>query len=123
MARHPPSAGPTAGTKTVELYAILLRVHVLPTFGNHQLDRIPTRAMLRWHAQVSADSSPMQAAKSYRLLRAILATATSDGRLAVSPCRISGAGQERSAEHPALTVEAVLELASRSPPASAQWCS
>ncbi len=97
--------------KTAELYAILLRVHVLPTFGNHQLNRITTEAVRRWHAQVSADSSPMQAAKSYRLLRAILATATSDGRLAVNPCRISGAGQERSAERPALTVEAVLVLA------------
>ena len=50
-------------------------------------------------------------AKSYRLLRAILNTAVSEDELiAVNPCKIKGAGEERSAERPALTVGQVYEL-------------
>jgi integrase len=43
-------------------------------------------------------------AKAYRLLRAILNTAADDGLIRRNPCRIKGAGQEKSPERPVLTI-------------------
>jgi integrase len=97
--------------KTLELYGLLLRVHIGPTFANHQLSAITPEAVRRWHAKVSSDSGAMSAAKSYRLLRAILSTAVADGLIQANPCRVRGAGTERSVERPIVGPELVLELA------------
>jgi integrase len=97
--------------KTRELYRVLLRVHIEPTFGRRNLNAITAEAVRRWHANVSTDSGAMTAAKSYRLLRAILATAVSDGLTQTNPCRVRGAGVERSAERPIVGPDLVLELA------------
>ena len=54
------------------------------------------------------------AAKAYRLLRAVLMTATEDDKILTrNPCRIRGAGDEETAERPVLTVAQVFELAER----------
>ena len=53
----------------------------------------------------------MTVAKAYRLLKAILNTAVDEGLIRRNPCRIKGAGQERSAERPVLTVSQVYALA------------
>jgi integrase len=50
-------------------------------------------------------------AKAYRLLKAILNTATDDGVIKRNPCRIKGAGQEDSPERPTLTIAQVYALA------------
>jgi len=50
-------------------------------------------------------------AKAYRLLKAIMNTATDDGLITRNPGRIKGAGQERSPERPVLTVTQVFTLA------------
>ncbi len=51
-------------------------------------------------------------AKAYRLLRAVLMTATEeDGMLARNPCRIKGAGDESPEERPVLTLAQIFELA------------
>jgi len=97
--------------KTLELYRVLLRAHIEPTFSSRQLGAITPGAVRRWHAKVSSDSSAMSAAKSYRLLRAILATAVADGLIQANPCRVRGAGMERSVERPIVGPELVLELA------------
>ncbi|MGA2806379.1 MAG: tyrosine-type recombinase/integrase [Acidimicrobiales bacterium] len=97
--------------KTLELYRVLLRAHIEPTFSNRQLSAITPEAVRRWHAKVSSDASAMSAAKSYRLLRAILATAVADGLIQANPCRVRGAGMERSVERPIVGPELVLELA------------
>ena len=56
--------------------------------------------------------SVSMAAKAYRLLRSILATAVEEDKiLARNPCRVRGAGTERAPERPVLTVTQVLELA------------
>ena len=52
-----------------------------------------------------------QAAKSYRVLRAILNTAVSDGLITRNPCTIRGAGIEHAPERPMLATITVLELA------------
>ncbi|WP_189250786.1 site-specific integrase [Streptosporangium pseudovulgare] len=53
----------------------------------------------------------MTVAKAYRLLKAILSTAVDDQLIKRNPCRIKGAGQERSPERPVLTVAEVYKLA------------
>jgi integrase len=52
------------------------------------------------------------AAKSYRLLRAILTTAVEEDKiLPRNPCRVRGAGEEHASERPVLTVGQVFDLA------------
>jgi integrase len=51
------------------------------------------------------------AAKAYRFLRAVLMTAADDRIIPRNPCRIPGAGDEKAAERPVLTVAQVFELA------------
>jgi hypothetical protein len=50
-------------------------------------------------------------AKAYRLLKAVLNTAVDDELIRRNPCRIKGAGSERTAERPTITVEQVYEIA------------
>src|SRR5215467_10474812 len=50
-------------------------------------------------------------AKAYRLLKAIMNTAVDDGLIRRNPCRIKGAGQEKSPERPVLTIRQVFDLA------------
>ncbi|GAA3250329.1 tyrosine-type recombinase/integrase [Nonomuraea helvata] len=52
----------------------------------------------------------MTVAKAYRLLNAILSTAVDDQLIKRNPCRIKGAGQEKSPERPVLTVAQVYRL-------------
>ena len=52
------------------------------------------------------------AAKSYRLLRAVLNTAVDEDRIIPrNPCRVRGADRNNPAERPVLTVAQVFELA------------
>ena len=50
-------------------------------------------------------------AKAYRLLRAVKNTTVDDGLIKRNPCRIKGAGQEKSAERPVLTITQVYAVA------------
>jgi integrase len=97
--------------RTTELYADLLARHIVPALGSLALTKVAPEAIRVWYSDLSRKVSPLQAAKSYRLLRAILNTAVDDGLLIRNPCRIAGAGQERSAERPLVTPEQVLALA------------
>lgn len=97
--------------RTRELYRHLLDQRLAPTFGPTPINRITTEAVRAWHGQVTNDVSALQAAKAYRLMRAMLNTAVADGLLARNPCSIPGAGQERSAERPLAEPADVLRLA------------
>ena len=57
-------------------------------------------------------------AKSYRLLRSLLATAVEDGLIANNPCVIKGAGVEHSPERPVATIHQVFALADAVDPAT-----
>jgi integrase len=50
-------------------------------------------------------------AKAYRLLKAIFNPAVDDGLIRRNPCRIKGAGQQRSPERPVLAGPEVYSLA------------
>jgi integrase len=97
--------------RTRELYQHLYKKWIAPEFGTTALNRIVTDAVRRWHADITSEVSPIQAAKAYRLLRAILNTAVADGLLARNPCCIPGAGQERSPERPLVEPADVMRLA------------
>ena len=108
--------------RTRELYAGLLRNHLLPTFGAVSLDRINEAAVRRWR-KTRLDAGPLAerpfgpvtVAKAYRLLHAILATAADDRLIGRNPCRIDKAGKEESDERPVIPLPVVFDLASKVP--------
>jgi len=104
---------PDLRPRTRELYASLLRLHILPTLGPFPLGRVSISVVREWHADLSGAAGPgvSTAAKAYRLLRTILGTAAEDGLIAVNPCTIKRAGQERSPKRPLVAISDVFALA------------
>jgi integrase len=99
----------TPATKTG--YQGLYRRNMAESLGGRQLRTFRPDVVRTWHAEVTANAGPDQAAKSYRLLRAVLATAEADELIDQNPCRIRGGGEEHSAERPMVATSLVLELA------------
>jgi integrase len=99
--------------RTAALYRWQLDKHVLPTLGHLPLRHLNRAAVRAWHAKVTGPggAGTVGAAKCYRLLHAICATAVIDERIARNPCVIIGAGQESSPERPAVSVAEVYALA------------
>jgi integrase len=98
--------------KTVQLYRYLLRCHLAPGFTAQSVGGIAEADVRRWRADLlAAGTSPVTVAKAYRLLKSIMATAADDGLIRRNPCRVKGAGSEKSAERPVLTVAQVYALA------------
>jgi integrase len=92
--------------RTRELYASELRRHLLPAFGAMPIAAITTPGIRSWHAAI-ARTTPVTAAKCYRLLRAILGTAVEDRLLLANPCIVKGAGKEQSPERVVPTLEEI----------------
>lgn len=103
--------GARPGPTTDELYRRLLRLHILPTFERLDLDEITPPGVRTWRAERLKATGATTTAKSYRLLKAILQTATADELIRRNPCRIKGAGIEKPKERPTATVEQVDALA------------
>jgi integrase len=97
--------------RTVELYRHQIKKHIEPTFGDVSLSRITVPMVRGWHSKLVGEGHSTAAAKCYRLLRAILATAVEDDLILKNPCSIAGAGVERSAERPIATAAQVWDLA------------
>ncbi|MFI1394240.1 tyrosine-type recombinase/integrase [Streptomyces sp. NPDC020681] len=97
---------------TDELYRRLLRLHILPTFEDLDLDEITAPRVRSWRSErLDSTGAETTVAKSYRLLKAILETAFEDELIRRNPCRIRGAGKESAAERPVASVDQVDELA------------
>lgn len=94
--------------KTVGLYKHTYDKHIKPTLGAVAIRDISPTDVREWHARLPGKTVP---AKSYRLLRAMLNTAAADDRIARNPCRIPGAGIERSPERPLPSGDEVWTLA------------
>jgi integrase len=92
--------------RTVQLYQWQLRKHILPTLGKIELRHLEATAVRAWYGRINGPDGPGRttAAKCYRLLRAILQTATEDGLVAKNPCSIRGAGTEETTERPMITL-------------------
>ena len=82
-------------SRSRELNAMLLRLHIMPWFGDLALDRITPPMVRSWRTDLLRQGrSESTAAKSYRLLRAVLNTAVNDDRLLrENPCRMRGVRQ------------------------------
>jgi integrase len=103
---------PNLRPKTIQLYDGLVRLHLIPTFGALTVQDITEPRVRRWRRNLlDAGVGAVTVAKAYRLLKAILNTAVDDGLIRRNPCRIKGAGQEKSPERPVLTIRQVFDLA------------
>lgn len=98
--------------RTRELYESQLRNHIEPFLGERTLEQINPQVIRSWRRQLLDEGrSEIVAAKSYRLLRAVLNTAVKEDRLiGENPCRIAGYDKEVSAERPVGTVPQVIAL-------------
>src|SRR5262249_50488109 len=80
---------PNLRPKTVQLYQYLARRHLLPRLGSSAVNAITEAQVRRWRKELlDSGASPVTTAKAYRLLKAILNTATDDGLIRRNPCRI-----------------------------------
>lgn len=96
---------------TKQGYLGLLRRNIDPTIGRYRLAEITPSVVRAWYAEVAAGAGGDQAAKSYRLLRAIMNTAVDDELIVRNPCRIRGGGTERADERPMIDAALVFRIA------------
>jgi integrase len=82
--------------RTREHYSKLLEGHLLDTFGTLPLTSITSDDVRAWHAKFGT-KTPTLRAHAYGLLRTIMATAASDGKITVNPCVVRGAGTAKRA--------------------------
>ncbi|MFH8774908.1 tyrosine-type recombinase/integrase [Streptomyces sp. NPDC017958] len=102
---------------TAELYAILVRVHLAPTFGRLAIADITPAAVRTWRrARLDAGTGPTTVAKAYSLLRTIMGTAVEDGLIRRNPCQIKNGGTVNTPERPTATVSDVFAIADASQP-------
>jgi integrase len=104
---------PGLRVRTVDLYNWLLTKHIGPYLGGVPIGKLSTPMIRKWRAELlDKGVSVSMAAKSYRLLRAILTTAVEEDKILLrNPCRVRGAGEEHAPERPVLTVGQVFDLA------------
>jgi integrase len=81
------------------------------TLGKRELRAVRPETVRNWYGGLAASAGQDQAAKAYRLLRAVLATAEADDLIRQNPCRIRGGGQEHHDERPMIDTALVLDLA------------
>ena len=82
-------------SRTREHYRKLLDEHILPEFGTRPIGSITVDDVRTWHAKLNERGTPTLRAHCYGLLRTILGTALSDGKIPTNPCAIRGAGSAR----------------------------
>jgi integrase len=103
---------PVLYTLTAQTYQYVLARHLLPSFGNRAVADIREAHVRRWRGELlDSGTSVATVAKAYRLMKAILSTEVDDGIVQRNPCRVRGAGQDRSPERPVLSVGEVVALA------------
>jgi integrase len=90
----------------------IVRLHVVPAFGNRQLATISNSEIRKWAGRMRKDGMSAAAVrKSVFALRAMLDAAVADRRLAVNPAANVPLPAERAAEQRYLDREQVLALA------------
>lgn len=80
--------------RTREHYAKLLEDHIVPKFGALPIASITADDVRAWHANLGT-KTPTLKAHCYGLMRTIMGTALSDGKIRVNPCVIRGAGSAK----------------------------
>ena len=70
-----------------------------------------------WHSKLSQSAlAPATVARSYRILKALCATAVADELIPRNPCNVRGASTSKSEERPIATIEQVWKLADATHP-------
>ncbi|MBU3684917.1 MAG: site-specific integrase [Mycobacterium sp.] len=80
--------------RTREHYRGILDSRLLPVFGHLPLGSISADDVRHWFA-ATGGNAPTYRAHAYALLRTIMGTAVSEGRIAANPCVIRGAGSTK----------------------------
>jgi len=80
--------------RTYEHYRALLDEHILPKLGSRPIASITADDVRAWHAKLDK-KTPTLRAHCYGLLRTIMGSAASDGKISTNPCVIRGAGTSR----------------------------
>jgi integrase len=81
--------------RTREHYGKLLEDHIMPNFGHLPIASITADDVRAWHAKLGENKTPTLRAHAYGLLRTIMGTAASDGKITVNPCVIRGGGSSK----------------------------
>ncbi|HXY27662.1 MAG TPA: site-specific integrase, partial [Acidimicrobiales bacterium] len=103
--------------RTRELYESLWRRWLKPAFPDITIGAMTPETWRAWHLKMTTENpGSLQPAKAYRLARAILNTAVDDGTLKSNPCRVKGAGKEKSPERPVVTPEVVRRISNNITP-------
>jgi integrase len=103
---------PDLRPSTAELYGILWKKWIEPTFGDVPLAALTTEHWRAWYLeQTTEHPGSTQPGKAYRLARAMLNTAVDDGLLRMNPCRVKGAGRAQTAERPVAMPDQVARIA------------
>jgi integrase len=98
--------------RSAENYQIYLRKHIGPYLGHLMLIELKPPRIRTWRKDLQdAGTGAPTVAKSYRFLHTVLATAEDDELIRRNPCRIQGAGQEKSPERPTATLPEVFAIA------------
>ncbi|MFF0266065.1 tyrosine-type recombinase/integrase [Kribbella sp. NPDC004536] len=102
---------------TRERYEFAFHGYIEPTFGNRPINEVKEKDVRGWYAgMLDTGAGRPSAAKAYRVLRAMLNTALDDGMIKRNPCRIKGAGDDKSPERPVLSIDEVLRVVDATPP-------
>jgi hypothetical protein len=87
--------------RTREHYRNLLTAHILPTrLARRPIARITADDIRDWYYTKLDRSTPTMRAHCYGLLRTIMGTAVTDGKVGANPCVIRGAGSAKRAVSP-----------------------
>jgi integrase len=101
--------------RTVDGYARLLELHILPTLGAKPLRDITPAVVRDWHGGLADTTGPTAQAQSYRLLRTVLNYALRDGEIAVNPCQIRNGGKPATQERDAPSLPQIHAVAAAVP--------
>ncbi|MFJ5213677.1 tyrosine-type recombinase/integrase [Streptomyces sp. NPDC088354] len=97
--------------RTRERHESVVRLHLLPTFGDRSLASITTAQVRAWRTACLTRTGEPTVVKAYQVLRAILNTAVDDELIRRNPCRVKGADRYDVPERPVLTVTEVYAVA------------
>lgn len=95
-------------------YRHMLERHVLPVMGLVEVGKLSPSMVRSWYMDMRS-RYVTTGDDAYRMLRAILNTAVTDGVIARNPCQVRGAGIARSSERPVASVAELTAAANAVP--------
>jgi hypothetical protein len=90
--------------RTRERHESVVRLHLLPVFGDRPLASITTAQVRAWRTACLTRTGEPTVVKAYQVLRAILNTAVDDELIRRNPCRVKRADRYDVPERPVLSV-------------------